>query len=154
MKTTLRELKLAESSIRKLIKQGALSAKYQYRLKFLIKEIDLFDKTRQELATKVRKQFADEDIIPEKELKELNEQIEDLAGEEIEVRFISLDANELIKKKDSDGEPVVKLDAEDWYKLEPYIEGEPNFEEIEENEVKKEVTENVVDIPKRQPPPK
>lgn len=162
METTLKDLKIAENSIHKLIKQGGnLTAKYHYRLSFLLKEINNFDIERDRLAKELREKWEDKipkkiigggkenkNEIPEKAINELNEQLQELAEEKIEIRFIKLDVNELIRKKDESGEPLLKIDADDWMTLSPFLDGEPIFEkiEIENKKTETEAGSNVLEM--------
>jgi hypothetical protein len=131
MKTTLKELKIAEPSIQKLINQGSnLSAKYQYRLSFLVKELRDFDQQRDKLIAQLRDKYKGETELPKDEIDNLNKELDELSKEEVDVRFIKLDANDLVSRKnEKTREPLLVMTGDDWYRLAPFIEGEPSFEE-------------------------
>ena len=122
----------AEKSIMKLQKQGgAIPAKFQYRLSFLIKELHAYNEIKNGLIKELgEKDKAGNYFAKGTALNKINEQLSEMKKEKIEVRFLLLDVKELLKKKDDDGEPATKLDAEDWIALECFIDGEPEFEEI------------------------
>lgn len=122
----------AEKSIMELQRnRAALPGHYQYRISFLIKEIIIYKENGDDLI----KEFGEKDKAGNYFAKGLaankvNEKLAEMRKEKIEVRFIPLDVKELFKKKDENGDSVVVLNAEDWIALEPFIDGEPEFEKI------------------------